>query len=218
MCGRFDIQLPPERLGKLYQADIAAIEDYTPRYNVAPSQFVPALFGDAGRTFDFARFGMRPKWLKLGSRDLINLRRETVSEKPFFRRLLESNRCVVPVTGFFEWQGRAGNRVPYRFVPSDTETFPLACVWSTDLVQAKKLTTFAVLTGPPNEKMKPVHDRMPVILDPERLDAWLAPDTPLKEVEAALKVFPAGRMDSHRVSTQVNSPANDSPDVVAPLT
>jgi putative SOS response-associated peptidase YedK len=216
MCGRFDIQLPAEMLGKIYQADIANIEDFTPRFNVAPTQFAPIVFGDDERELDFARFGMHPDWFKQRNRDLINLRRESLIEKPFFRRQLKRNRCIVPVTGFFEWQ-RVGNRkTPFRFHPAEDELFSLAGIWEIDLFRGQKTPSFAIVTGPPNSKMKHVHERMPVILNDDDVEGWLSPETSIEELIDMMGVLPDDEMEYHRVSTEVNSPQNDYPSLVEP--
>ncbi len=216
MCGRFDIQLPAEMLGRLYQADIGEIADFTPRFNVAPTQFAPVLFGDGAREFQFARFGMHPEWFKQRGRDLINLRKETLLEKPFFRRQLERSRCILPASGFYEWQKTGRTKTPFRFRPAEDEVFSLACVWEVDTYHGQKTASFAIITGPANAKMKPIHDRMPVILKDDSVAGWLDPAASLDSLVDMMGRYPESAMDGYRVSTRVNNPENDDPSLIEP--
>ncbi|MEA3249614.1 MAG: SOS response-associated peptidase [Patescibacteria group bacterium] len=216
MCGRFDIQLPTESLGKIYQADIANIEDFTPRYNIAPAQFAPVLFGDTKREFDFARFGMHPDWFKFKSRDLTNLWKETLLDKPFFRHRLEQNRCILPVSGFYEWKRSGGRKTPFRFRPAEDEVFSLACIWEIGTFRGQKSPSFAIITGPSNGIMKPVHDRMPVILKDEFVGGWLDPETEMDNLIDMMGRYSDSGMESYRVSTRVNNPRNDDASLIEP--
>jgi len=212
------MQIPAEKLGKIYQADIAHITDFEPRYNVAPAQKVPVLFGHADeRMFELVRFGMTPKWWKQKSRQLINLRRDTLQEKPFFRRQLEHSRCILPVTGFFEWQAQKdGPKTPFRFAPQKNETFSLGCIWETDEIDGEPVQSFAIITTAPNELIKPIHDRMPLIIEDDGLETWLNPDTELKDLLNIMSVYPKNKMRAYEVSRAINNPANDTPDVAEP--
>jgi len=216
MCGRFDIQLPAEMLGKIYQADISNIEDFMPRFNVAPTQFAPVLFSDGEREFDFARFGMHPEWFKFRSRDLINLRKETLIEKPFFQSQLERNRCILPATGFYEWKQNGVRKTPFRFRPTSDELFSLACIWEVDTYHGKKTPSFAIITGPPNGVMTPIHDRMPAILKDDDVSRWLDPDTSIQDLLKMMSPYPDSGMECYRVSPRLNNPQNDDPSLVEP--
>ncbi|MFH1047024.1 MAG: SOS response-associated peptidase [Patescibacteria group bacterium] len=216
MCGRFDLQLPAEKLGVIYGADLALIGAWRPRYNVAPTQTVPLLLEtSSGRVFRLARFGLTPSWSSQPQRQIINLRAETMQHKPFFRQQLTTHRCIIPATGFFEWQTSADRtKTPFRFSPTDRETFSLAGIWEE---QSNRTMTFAIVTGPPNELLQPIHNRMPLILDHRRLDVWLNPTTAPDEIFGMMTVFPADQMRVQQVSKDVNNPANDTSAVVAPI-
>lgn len=208
MCGRFGDFLEPEALGKLYKADIRQIADWVPHYNIAPSMNAPVLFGDNGREFQFARFGMKPSWWNHPGRDFINVRAETIREKPFFQRELKERRCVLPAF-YYEWKRAPRGRVPYVFLPRGGGLFSLACIWEVDKIQGHDRVCFSIVTAAANALMRPVHDRMPVSLEGREVEAWLDPDSKVDALLRLLKPPSPGGMVSHMVSRDVNSPSHD---------
>lgn len=219
MCGRYSQTREASELEKRFRLD--RIEaPVRRRYNVAPSQEMPVVVArDGARVLTAMRWGLVPSWAKDPSPGPINARAETLAMKPMFRHLLKSRRCLVPSCGFYEWKPTGGGKTkqPYRFVLKDEGLFAFAGLW--DLWQApdgSELRTFAIVTTMPNETVRPVHDRMPVILGGEDAErCWLA-GTP-QEAGSTLKPAPHDAVLGYPVSTLVNSPGNDVPECATSL-
>ncbi len=220
MCGRFALVATGEEVAEHYQ--LPEVPFVVPRYNIAPTQPVAAVrLSNAGeREFTFFQWGLIPSWAKdpsIGSR-LINARAETAVEKPSFRAAFKRRRCLLPATGFFEWRKVDGRKQPMYIHETGSGIVSLAGLW--EIWQAPdggELETCTILTTGPNSLMEPIHDRMPVILDPLDYDMWLASDTPTDQLQHLLRPFDAERLLAHPVSTAVNKPQNDTPDVVIPV-
>jgi putative SOS response-associated peptidase YedK len=219
MCGRFTLTVDPADLQEdfpefTFPAQVPA------RYNIAPTQPVLVLPNDGTNRADFFVWGLIPSWAKdpvIGSR-LINARAETLAEKPSFRSAFKYHRCLIFADGFFEWQTQAGSKVPHLIRMKSGKPFAFAGLWehwqSPDGSEIKSAT---IITTSPNDLMAPIHDRMPVILPHEAYTQWLDP-TPLFPVDlnSLLVPYPAAEMVAYPISTLVNSPANDRPEVLAP--
>jgi putative SOS response-associated peptidase YedK len=147
----------------------------------------------------------------------INARAETVHEKPLFREAFAKRRALIPATGFFEWQKRADGKQPYRFQRKDLEPFAFAGIWEFARIRGEDILSAAIIVGEPNPLAAAVHDRMPVILDPDDYDRWLAIDTPMSELRALLKPFPSELMQAHAVNRTVNSVRNDNEECIEPI-
>ena len=198
--------------------------DWEPRYNIAPSQSAGIIRQDRAkpeRRFLLARWGLIPYWAKdpsIGYK-LINARSETVTGKPAFREAFESRRCLIPADGFYEWR-RAGNtKQPFHFGLQDDSLFAFAGLWDcwTD-ARGQMVESCSILTTTPNSLLADVHDRMPVILNPEHYDLWLDPG--FRRVDALkemLNPFDATLMRRYPVSTRVNFVKNDDPECAAAL-
>ena len=193
------------------------------RYNQAPGQDAAVVVaGPAGRRLDLMRWGLVPFWAddpKIGSR-LLNARAESVADKPSFRAAFRSRRCLVPADGFYEWAKGPGNRKqPLRFTLAGGAPFAFAGLWESwekgEGGAEHPLTTFTIITTEPNELVSRVHNRMPVILQNEDEEAWLSGNP--EEASRVLKPYPADQMQSYAVSTRVNSPANEGPELIEPL-
>ena len=210
--------------------------DWSPRYNVAPTQSVAAVRADcdgtgrAGtvregkvRELVLLKWGLIPSWAKdpnIGS-SLINARAETVAEKPAFRSAFRKQRCLIAVDGFYEWQAVAGQKTkqPYLIAVKDVPAFAFAGLcehWTSP--EGLPVDSCTIITTTANSFMQPIHHRMPVIVAPADYDAWLDParQDP-RDVLPLLKQFPADRMQAVRVSTLVNSPRNESPQCVVSM-
>lgn len=203
----------------------AAPIDLTPRFNVAPTQTAPVVRqSEAGeRTASLLRWGLVPFWADdpgIGSR-LINARSEEAATKPSFRAAFKKRRCLVPVSDFYEWQALPGQKrkQPWAFRVTGVPLFAFAGLWERWGTPDDALETFTILTGAPNELIAPIHNRMPVIVPPDLYDVWLDParEKP-QDLADVLKPFPGERMQAIRVSTRVNSPANDDPSLIDPVT
>ena len=219
MCGRYtltkDLEVLEIRFG--FSAPESSL---SPRFNVAPMQYCPVvLLEDGRRVLRMMRWGLVPFWAKdesIAGR-LINARSETIADKPSFRQALQQRRCLVPADGFYEWAKRGKDKQPIYFQVLEGRPFALAGIYerrSRD--EGDELYTFTIITTGPNELVKPVHDRMPVILDERDEERWLDPATPLDELLKLLDSYPAGEMSSREVSGLVNSPRNDGPDLLEP--
>jgi putative SOS response-associated peptidase YedK len=229
MCGRYTLSVTVSDLQELLP-DFEVQGTLSPRYNVAPTQVMPiALVGnDAGATrlVSPARWGLIPRWAKdraIGSR-LINARSETLAEKPSFRDAFKKRRCLVPATGFYEWrkdEAREGAKGPARKTPfliraPGGRPFTFAGLWEDWMSPEGVTRSFTIITTAPSEAVASVHDRMPVILPAEARETWVA-TAPREAPDLRRLLVPyAGELELIEVSTRVNSPANDSPECLAP--
>lgn len=219
MCGRFSLTAPAEVVADHYQLTLISL--LAPRYNIAPTQPVAAVRLDqaGGREWTHFRWGLVPSWAKdmsIGSK-MINARAETAAEKPSFRTAFKRRRCLIPATGFYEWQKLDGRKQPMYIQPVDglMSFAGLWEIWSS--ADGDVLETCTILTTEPNDLMASIHNRMPVILDPEDYGTWLDPDTKADLLMHLLRPAPVARLETYPVSTAVNSPANDGPACIAPL-
>jgi putative SOS response-associated peptidase YedK len=222
MCGRFTLtELDPDLVAETFA--LPGVPDLPPRYNIAPTQPVATVIYDAdgGRNeLVVMRWGLIPSWAKdptIGSR-LINARGETVHEKPSFRSAFKRRRCLIVADGFYEWQQQAsGPKVPMYITLRDHRPFGFAGLWErwTEPESGEVLTTCTIVTTTPNDLMAPIHNRMPVILPRDAYAAWLDPaQEGGEQVRRLLRPYPAEQMIAYPVSRKVNSPANDSPDLI----
>lgn len=221
MCGRFTLAASGETLAEAFNLDETPA--VAPRYNIAPTQPVAAvrLSPDSGkRELTFFHWGLIPSWSKdpqIGSR-LINARAETVTEKPSFRTAFKRRRCLIPATGFYEWQ-RLGNRKQPMFVQArEGEVFAFAGLWETwHNGDGSEIVSCTILTTEPNELMRGIHNRMPVIIEPADYTMWLDPGPDPEDALHLLRPYPADQMNAWPVSTFVNNPRNEGPECIAPL-
>ena len=225
MCGRFALITPGETVLTAFEVDANPLDlaQIPPRYNIAPTQPVLAVRAAANgrqRELTLFQWGLVPSWSqdpKLGAR-MINARSETVAEKPAFRAAFKRRRCLIPADGFYEWQKTAGGKQPMYIHSQDERPFALAGLWELwQSADGSTLQSCTILTTTPNELMEPIHNRMPVILDPADYDDWLHPD-PKPEIGLhLLRPYPAAKMAAYPVSSWVNSPAHDDPSCLTPL-
>jgi putative SOS response-associated peptidase YedK len=213
MCGRYTLIRLNDILERFPWME-RGLADLKPRYNVAPRQFMPVIrVNSAGETVaESMRWGLIPHWVKGKPKsEPINARSESAATSAMFRQAMEKRRCLVPSDGFYEWQGAKPPKVPFRIHMKDDKPFAFAGMWERwrESEDAKPLDTFTILTTEPNELMRPIHNRMPVILKPSDYAKWLEPGRPAKEVTDLLKPYDADAMDAYPVSTLVNSPRND---------
>lgn len=220
MCGRYQFS----DTGKQIAGQLGAVlrgASSEPRYNVAPTQHAPVVLQDhGGRVLDMYRWGLIPFWAKdasIGNR-LINARAETVADKPAFREAYRRRRCLVPASGFYEWQRTAEGKVPHWIHPADGGLLTFAGLWEEWRPEdAEPVRTYTILTTRANGFMRRIHDRMPVVLSPGERDAWLGPDASTRDLEALLGPGPEDLLAAYPVSTRVNSPANDDPRLILPV-
>ncbi len=225
MCGRYSLTSPPEAIQRLFRLS-GPVPNLEPRYNIAPTQEVPVVGlkkdGEA-RGLAMLRWGLVPFWSDgPDSRySMINARAETVRTKPAFRAAFKERRCLVPADGFYEWkaQGSGQPKQPFRIVRADGEPFAFAGLrehWEPkEGAEGEPIRSFTIVVTDANALLKPLHDRMPVILAPEDHETWLKGDP--DEAETLLRPFPAEALSAFAVSTRVNSPRNDDPGCVEPV-
>lgn len=222
MCGRFTLFDPDASLAEGF--GLAEVPSLAPRYNIAPSQSVAAVRippGGGARELVMMRWGLIPSWAKdpsIGNR-MINARAETVAEKPAFRTAIRRRRCLVPADGFYEWKRTNGRKQPFYIRMRDGKAFGFAGLWdSWDGPGGEAVESCALLTTGPNEIVRPIHDRMPVIVSPRDYDLWLSPE--VQDPRLLSKIFlpyPADGMTAYAVRTSVNNPKTDAPELIDPL-
>jgi putative SOS response-associated peptidase YedK len=219
MCGRYTLTFFPDRLADRFDAQLP-IEDFYPRYNVSPTQYLPVIRNKDERRIEMLRWGLIPVWAKdpsIGNR-LINARAETVADKPSFRSAFQKRRCLVLADGFYEWIKASNGKIPVRIMLKSGEPFAFAGLWESWKDPAgESIDTFTIITADPNQLIAPIHHRMPVILLPENETAWLDNDVDRDTLLGMLQPYPADLMTTYPVTTGVNSPGNDDPSLIEPV-
>jgi putative SOS response-associated peptidase YedK len=214
MCGRFDNLIAREAYQALFRAQRLPRWNFPPRYNVAPTDQIPIVRidpRDGARQLTLARWGLIPFWMKQKPKvPHINARAETAHNAPMFREAFAKRRCLIPATGFYEWQKRADGRQPYRFVRKDLEPFAFAGLWEFARIDGEEIVSATIIVGEPNRLAAGIHDRMPVMLLPDDYDRWLDPSIPIEAARALLKPFDADLMAAYAVNRAVNSVKNDT--------
>lgn len=221
MCGRFTLTVDPAQLREVFSwLDIP--DELTPRYNIAPTQPVAVVPNDGKNKLDFFIWGLIPSWAKdpqIGSR-MINARAETLAEKPSFRNAYRRRRCLVLADGFYEWRKEPGGKTktPMYIQLESREPFAFAGLWEVWYSKdGDKILSCNIITTEPNELLIKIHNRMPVILPPDTYQEWLAVDEQDPEqLDHLLRPYPANELIAFPVSRQVNSPQNDSPELIIP--
>jgi putative SOS response-associated peptidase YedK len=222
MCGRFTLTADTEQLQKTFP-QFSFPAQFAPRFNVAPTQPILAVANDGKNAADFFVWGLIPSWAKdpeIGNR-LINARAETLAEKPSFRGSYRYKRCLIFADGFYEWKAQPGTKTkaPYFIRLASGLPFAFAGLWGTwDSPDGSQLNSATIITTEPNSLLATLHNRMPVILGNDTYTQWLdtAPQKP-EDLQPLLKPFAADQMAAHPVSTLVNSPVNDGPELIQPL-
>jgi putative SOS response-associated peptidase YedK len=221
MCGRFTLTLDPGELQEILDLG-PFVHVVQPRYNIAPSQPVPIVKDSQKREVELYRWGLVPSWAgdpKIGYR-MINARSETAHEKPSFRAAFKRRRCLILADGFFEWRAeqKAGPKTPYLFKLKNDDPFTFAGLYEHwQAPQGGELHTCTILTCKPNELVKQYHNRMPVMLGAKERWTWLEEEAPQDTLLDLLGPYPADEMKCYPVSKMVNSPNNDSPEVLNPV-
>ncbi|HWP93731.1 MAG TPA: SOS response-associated peptidase [Thermodesulfobacteriota bacterium] len=192
-----------------------------PRYNIGPDQVAPVVMIEGRKVLQMMRWGLVPRWAKKEPDKLqINARAETLAEKPTFRDSYKNRRCLVLADGFYEWREneKKNDKTPFRFILKGGEPFAFAGLWDKwRKPDGSTLLSFAIITTEPNELIRPIHNRMPVILHQEHEELWLDPSfNDTKELSSVLTPYPSDQMDFYEVSTVVNSPKNDKPVCIEP--
>jgi putative SOS response-associated peptidase YedK len=219
MCGRFAFYTPAEAVVRLFSLE--PTEALAPRYNIAPTQPAPVVRrrDDATRRLSLLRWGLIPFWAKdpaIGNR-LINARAETAGSKPAFRQAYRKRRCLVLANGFYEWQKAGSGKIPWYITQVSAEPFAMAGLWeSWRGNDDEPLETFTILTTTANQRLSPIHQRMPVVLDSDAIRVWLNPESADDDLSAAVAASQGTPFDAVPVSRRVNNPANEGSELVVP--
>ena len=223
MCGRFSLTVDPGLIQEMLPG-VAIPSGMVSRYNIAPTQPVAVLTNTGENKLDFFVWGLIPSWAKdpeMGSR-LINARAETLAEKPSFRSAFRRRRCLILADGFFEWKAGpdSKSKTPMYIHMKSGKPFAFGGLWEVwNSPDGSIVYSCTIITGEPNSLVKEIHNRMPIILPNETYNQWLDPsDRRPEELAALLMPFSAAEMEAYPVSKTVNSPLNDSPECIRPLT
>ncbi len=222
MCGRYTLQASPEELVEQFGIDEPPL--FKPRFNIAPSQSVAVvrLHPDtARRELVQLHWGLIPSWAKdprIGNQ-MINAKAETVATKPSFRSAFRKRRCLILASGFYEWQQQGKQKQPMYILLRDQRPFAFAGLWERwEPKGGEPVESCTIITTEPNEFMRPIHNRMPVILALQNYDLWL--DSAAKQtdaLQALLKPYPTEEMEAYPISKMVNNPRFDSSQCVKPV-
>ncbi len=217
MCGRYYLDTLPETLMEAFS--ISETPALTASYNIAPTDLCPIVVaGRSGRRLGHARWGLIPAWArdpKIGAR-MINARSETAADKPAFRDAWRRRHCLVPASGFYEWQRVGRHKQPYLIKPARGDLLSFAGLWEQWRgPDAEPLVSFTILTTEPNQAIAGLHDRMPVILSPAHHDRWLDASTP--NARELMTPCADDLLTFHPVSPEVNSPRHNHPGLIEPI-
>lgn len=225
MCGRYAYYSSKEilqhyKLQANEQLQLAL--EVSDNYNVSPSNHMPVIIrGDQEHQMEFMVWGLIPAWSKSSESPLklINARKENLLEKPMWKRLVNSNRCIVPARGFYEWETLQGRKYPFYITLKDSEVISFAGLWdewhdSEGIV----ISSYTIITTTPNQEMSDIHNRMPAILGDQQAKIWLNPTALSKELlDDLLEPAPDGSLNIAKVSNKVNNTRNNSSDLIYPL-
>jgi putative SOS response-associated peptidase YedK len=214
MCGRYTLSKTDEIFAR-FQVPPDSLE-LAPRYNIAPDAILPVVVRTEGNELKLMRWGLTPSWSKDGKSLAINARMEGILAKPSFRKPVRDHRCLIPATGFYEWQAGAGGKTPYYIRRKDEALFAFAGIydrWKDP--QNGDIHTFAIMTAAAGSPLSEIHNRMPVILDPRQESLWLStePDRTESLLES-LEPLPSDQLEFYAVSPRVNSARTDSPELI----
>jgi putative SOS response-associated peptidase YedK len=218
MCGRYTLSAHPDDLEAEFGIG-APLDGYSPRYNIAPTQRVLAIVNDGGPRYVALHWGFVPSWASAerGAQRMINARCETVAHLPAFRAAFRRRRCLIPADGFYEWQRSGPVKIPVRLRLRGGGLFAMAGLWEVRAGEdGSRLESCTIITTAANERVRPIHDRMPAILDRVGRRLWLDPEAPSEDLQALLVPFAADELEAYAVSSLVNSPRNDVPACIVP--
>lgn len=221
MCGRYVLEDFEELSERLIQVPLRYEFHPEPTYNAAPTQTLPVIVEeDEGWTVRGMHWGLIPRWTKPGEKPRtmpINARAETLTEKPMFRPLLRDHRCLVPISGFYEWKRmNGGSKQPYFIHRRDVPLMLLAGLFDEARGQDEEpLQSFAIITTAANDRLAPLHDRMPAVLDDDAAATWLdREETDSAPLTHLLQPFPDEELDAYPVSRAVNNTRHNAPDLI----
>ena len=219
MCGRKTLSMSKSQIIEQLMVDEWQVEDYTPSYNIAPTQNSLVLVQERGYNIVRSmRWGLIPAWSKneLYGSKMINARIETVTTKPSFKSLIPKYRCIILSDGYYEWKQSGGRKVPFFIQKKDGGLMLFAGLWTTWSMSSKKVFTYTILTKKAQENISAIHDRMPALIDKSKAEIWINPENRFSEVEQEL-TNTNGMLNYYQVSNFVNKPSNNSIACISPF-
>ncbi|MBK9150972.1 MAG: SOS response-associated peptidase [Saprospiraceae bacterium] len=221
MCGRSSLTKTEKEIEQRFHATFYSeeLERYNPlpNYNVAPTQYHPVITDEDPEHLHLYKWGLIPFWSKdaKSGYKMINAKLETLEEKPTFRNLVKTRRCLVPMDGFYEWMHKEGHKIPYRICTKDREIFAAAGLWEIwKDTSGNEIRTFTIITCPANDAIQPLHDRMPAILSRDHEKLWISRDISGHEALQLLIPYPSDLMHIYRVSEKVNNVRINEPELI----
>ncbi len=217
MCGRYVLHTEIDKIAEYYDIDLIEGFDYEYRYNIAPSEPVLSLVNDGKRNkLGYLRWGLIPSWAKekkIGYK-MINARAETLGEKPAFKTLISRRRCVIIADSFYEWKKENGGKQPYCIKLESGKLISFAGLWDRWDHDGEIIHSCTIITTSPNDLMRKIHDRMPVILSKNDASIWL--DRTIQDKTKLMSLLQPyqGEMQAYPISSLVNSPKNNSPELL----
>ena len=220
MCGRYTLSSTPARINVRFEVTIDT--HWKPSYNVAPGTDVLIIHddaGDGGRIGEAAYWGFTPSWYKPDkpAPRPINARAEGLSGKPMFRNAFAKRRCLVPANGFYEWKALANGKQPWLIRMEDGDVFAFAGIFEPGNETTGNRPSCAIVTTAANDLMRPIHARMPVILDADDYAAWLDPQQQATALEPLLRPRPLNNFVAFPVSRRVNNTKNNDESLILPV-
>jgi putative SOS response-associated peptidase YedK len=217
MCGRFAIKFDTgEAEGEFLVK--RTLQVFKPNYNVAPTQNIPVVYNDGENVLDSFRWGLIPSWAKdekIGFK-MINSRIETVAEKPSFRKPFIEGRVLIPASGFYEWKKTGEEKQPYYIYVKSRDIFAFAGISARWLSPKGEVRSCSIITKPASPFMSKIHERMPVILEKKYEQQWINPEIMVAD-DLLSMLQPNPELEAYRISSLVNSPKNNSPDLIRPF-
>jgi putative SOS response-associated peptidase YedK len=216
MCGRY-VLADPDYIHKRFQTENSL--KLSPLFNISPGEKLPVITHHSPNQMEIMKWGLIPSWAKdpkIGYR-MINARSEGIEKKPSFRKPLKLQRCLIPANGFYEWQKSSGTKVPYYFSLRTKDMFAFAGlydIWKSE--SGEEVKSYTIITTMANSTVKPIHDRMPVILSPQDEKVWLEQETDQVKILGLLQPYPAEDLEGYEVSTLVNQASNQSAELIKP--
>ncbi len=218
MIERYSITASPAKLEERFGADV--LDNYAPNFNAAPTQLLPVITTSSLQGISTFYWGTSPEWSKNKalSEKIINIRSESILEKPMLKKGIMKNRCLVPADGFYAWR-RLGKKtsIPYRLVANDQDLFSFAGIWEEfEDTEGNEQHTFSIITVESTGIVASIHERMPVIFNREQEEIWMDKHSSENSLMALLVSYPAERMNHYPVSPRINNANTNVPSLIIP--
>jgi putative SOS response-associated peptidase YedK len=218
MIERYSVTASPQKISQRFNVDV--LDNYAPNFNAAPTQLLPVITATSPQGLSTFYWGTSPEWSKNKtlSEKIINVRAESILEKPMLKRAVMKNRCIVPADGYYAWK-KVGKKtsIPYRLVTNDQELFSFAGIWDEfEDTDGNELHTFSIITTESNSVAVAIHERMPVLLTKESEEIWLDKDSTESDLMRILIPYPAEKMSHYPVSPRINNANTNVPSLIIP--